>query len=38
MDVLYLLSILAFFALSWGFVRMCAALEPVQQPTREERK
>lgn len=38
MDFLYLLAILAFFALSWGFVRMCAALEPVPQSTREERK
>lgn len=38
MDVLYLLAILGFFGLSWGFVRMCAALEPVQSSSREERK
>jgi hypothetical protein len=35
MDVLYLLAILGFFGLSWRFVRMCAALEPVR---REERR
>jgi hypothetical protein len=38
MDVLYLLSLLGFFALTWGFARLCAALEPVQRPMREERR
>lgn len=31
MDILYIGLPLAFFALSWGFVRFCAALEPVQE-------
>ena len=33
-DILFLGSTLAFFALSWGFARLCAALEPA----REERR
>lgn len=31
MDVLYIALTLALFALSWGFVRLCAALEPAQE-------
>ena len=31
MDFVFLGLILAFFAASWGLVRFCAALEPVQQ-------
>jgi hypothetical protein len=34
MDFVFIVLTLGFFALSWGFVRLCAALEPV----REERK
>lgn len=34
MDILYIGLTLALFALSWGFVRLCAALEPA----REEKK
>jgi hypothetical protein len=35
MDFVYILLTLGFFALSWGFVRLCASLEPSAQ---EERK
>lgn len=28
MDILYIGLTLAFFALSWGFVRFCASLAP----------
>lgn len=35
MDFVFILLTLGFFALSWGFVRLCSALEPVAQ---EERK
>lgn len=31
MDILYIGLTLAFFALSWGFVRLCASLEPAQE-------
>ena len=31
MDILYIGLTLALFALSWGFVRFCAALEPAQE-------
>ena len=34
MDFVFILLTLGFFALSWGFVRLCAFLEPAQ----EERK
>jgi len=34
MDFVFIVLTLGFFALSWGFVRLCSALEPVQ----EERK
>jgi hypothetical protein len=34
MDFVFIVLTLGFFALSWGFVRLCASLEPV----REERK
>ena len=34
MDILFLLLILAFFRLSWGFVRLCASLEPAREETR----
>ena len=33
-DIAFLALTLGFFALSWGFVRFCAALEPA----REEEK
>lgn len=33
-DLVYIALTLAFFALSWGFVRLCAALETA----REEKK
>lgn len=31
MDVLYLALTIAFFATSWGFVRLCASLEPAPE-------
>jgi hypothetical protein len=34
MDVLYIALTIVLFAASWGFVRLCASLEPAQ----EERK
>ena len=34
MDLAFIALILGLFALSWGFVRFCAALEPA----REEKK
>jgi hypothetical protein len=34
MDFVFIALTLGFFALSWGFVRLCASLEPAQ----EERK
>jgi hypothetical protein len=34
MDLVYIAITVGFFALSWGFVRFCDAMEPVQ----EERK
>jgi hypothetical protein len=34
MDFVFIALTLGFFALSWGFVRLCSALEPAQ----EERK
>lgn len=30
MDFAYIALTLGFFALSWGFVRFCASLEPAQ--------
>ena len=35
MDFVFIVLTLGFFALSWGFVRLCASLGPAQQ---EERK
>jgi len=35
MDFVFIALTLGFFALSWGFVRLCASLEPAAQ---EERK
>ncbi len=35
MDLVFIVLTLGFFALSWGFVRLCAWLEPAKQ---EERK
>jgi len=35
MDFVFIILIVGFFALSWGFVRLCSSLEPAQQ---EERK
>lgn len=35
MDLAYIALILGLFALSWGFVRFCASLEPAVQ---EEKK
>lgn len=34
MDIVFLVVTLAFFALSWGFVRLCAALEPAREEKR----
>jgi hypothetical protein len=34
MDIVFVLSILAFFALSWGFVRLCDALDPAREAPR----
>ena len=34
MDIAFIALTLGFFALSWGFVRLCSSLEPAQ----EERK
>jgi hypothetical protein len=34
MDIVFLAVTLAFFALSWGFVRLCAALEPAREEKR----
>lgn len=31
MDILYIVLTIAFFAASWGFVRLCASLEPAQE-------
>ena len=31
MDILYIALTAVFFAASWGFVRFCAALEPVEE-------
>lgn len=31
MDILYIGLALAFFAASWGFVRACASLAPVEE-------
>ena len=31
MDIAYIALTLGFFALSWGFVRFCAFLEPAQE-------
>lgn len=36
MDFVYVGLTLAFFALSWGFVRLCASLET--PPVREDRQ
>lgn len=37
MDALYLLLVLGLFALTWGFARLCAALEPAAPAAREDR-
>jgi hypothetical protein len=34
LDILFLVLTLAFFRLSWGFVRLCAALEPAREEKR----
>jgi hypothetical protein len=34
MDIVFLVVTLAFFALSWGFVRLCASLEPAWEEKR----
>ena len=34
MDFNFVLLILGFFGLSWGFVRLCAALAPVRGEKR----
>jgi hypothetical protein len=34
MDIVFLIVTLAFFALSWGFVRLCASLEPAREEKR----
>jgi hypothetical protein len=31
MDILFIALTIAFFAASWGFVRLCASLEPAQE-------
>lgn len=31
MDIVFIALILAFFAASWGFVRLCASLEPAEE-------
>jgi hypothetical protein len=36
MDLVYIALTLAFFAASWGFVRLCAALEPPTAPPKED--
>lgn|GEM_PF-1712593 len=34
LDILFLLLTLGFFTLSWGFARLCAALEPAREEKR----
>jgi hypothetical protein len=34
MDILFVLLTLGFFTLSWGFVHLCAALEPAREEKR----
>jgi len=34
MDILFVLLTLGFFTLSWGFARLCAALEPAREEKR----
>lgn len=34
MDILFVLLTLGFFMLSWGFVRLCASLEPAREEKR----
>ena len=36
MDLNLVLLILGFFGLSWGFVRLCAALEPPAASARQQ--
>lgn len=36
MDFAFFLLTVAFFAASWGFVRLCDALDPVREPGRKE--
>ncbi len=31
MDILYMTLTIVFFAVSWGFVRFCAALAPAEE-------
>ena len=31
MDIVFIALTIGFFAASWGFVRACAALEPVKE-------
>jgi hypothetical protein len=33
-NILFVLLTVGFFALSWGFVRLCAALEPAREEQR----
>jgi hypothetical protein len=34
MDVVFVLTLIGFFVASWGFLRLCAALEPRQEGKR----
>ena len=34
MDIVFLVSTLGFFALSWGFVKLCVSLEPAREEKR----
>jgi hypothetical protein len=31
MDLVFIVLTISFFAASWGFVRLCASLEPVSE-------
>jgi hypothetical protein len=37
MDAFYLLLVLGFFALTWGFAHLCASLEPAPPAARGDR-
>lgn len=38
MDFAFVLLAVVFFAASWGFVRLCDALDPAREPAREEKR